>query len=82
MNIEKERIEKALFWALAYSYSNANNYFEFILSITLMILGYKEKPPAMTCSGFVATCLSKVGYYFRNDKVPSRITPQDILTSF
>ena len=54
------------------------NWFVFIWTLLLIAFGYKKKLPEIHCSGFVAHCLSKFGFYFRKDKKVEYITPGDI----
>ena len=54
------------------------NYFRFLITLWLIFINYKGKLPTYTCSGFIAICLKKIGYYIRLDKKISRITPEDI----
>lgn len=54
------------------------SYWKFLISFILIGIGYRGKLPRDTCSGLIAECLATTGFFFRKDKLPSRITPEDI----
>jgi len=51
------------------------------ITYIMLLLKLKIKYPRMTCSGFIACHLSKIGFYFDKRKSPKNITPADILKS-
>ncbi len=44
----------------------------------MILLKYQGKQPRDSCSGLIAECLSRVGFYFDKRKNPQNITPADI----
>lgn len=76
VGLKEEPLNQALHFALGclrkYSYWN------WVKTFTLLVFGYKGKLPRMVCSGLIALALSKIGWYFRKDINPLKITPADI----
>ncbi len=74
--ITKEEIHKATEYI--WSFGNNRNYFKFFWTLILIGFGYVRKRPIVSCSGCMAYCLSRVGFYFKKGKNPLLITPADI----
>ncbi len=74
--VSPKQIDKAM--AYGQTFFKKKNWFVFIWTLLLIAFGYQKKLPEIHCSGFVAHCLSKVGFYFRKDKKTEYITPGDI----
>lgn len=76
ITISNKKLDRALDFAYK-KVGTKHNYFKFLLALWT---NYLTKKPLkiLTCSGLIATALSKVEYYFRKDKHPSKITPEDI----
>lgn len=78
-NIKKEEIKEAIEYAIRFK--GRYNYFRWIWILVLIGINSKKKISRHTCSGLIADSLAQVGFYFRKDKNPLRITPSDIDTS-
>lgn len=74
-NITSKKLDKAIYSALLAS--KRGNYLKQILTFILLACKYEGILPRPTCSGLIAQSLYKVGFKF-NNKLPSRITPEDI----
>lgn len=77
--LEQKKIKLAM--KFAEDLYDHRNYFKFIWTLILIGFGYVRRKPIMSCSGFVAYCLSQVGFYFKKEKNPLLITPADISNS-
>lgn len=74
--IKKEEIKKAMKFATRLEYKR--NYFKFFWTLILIGFDYARRRPIMSCSGFIANCLSQVGFYFKKYKNPLLVTPAEI----
>lgn len=74
----KKEIKKAMDYGL--TLQTKYNYFKYIIAIILVGLKKRFNPTKITCSGFIALSLSKVGIKF-NSKNPYFISPGDIVES-
>ena len=75
-NLCEKELDKVINCAL-YLKKNKPNTNWFINGI-LVLLNKSEKMSGYTCSGFVATCFAKIGFYFNKYKNPKVIFPEDI----
>jgi len=75
----KEKIDKAMNYGL--SLLKKRSYRKFIWSLFLIGIGKKKKTSQLSCSGFVATCLAKVGIKLHPTKNPFFVTPGDVARS-
>lgn len=79
-NLCEKEINEVINYAL-YLKKNKPNTNWFINGI-LVLLNKPYKMTGYTCSGFVATCFSKIGFYFNKYKNPKVIFPEDIYQYF
>ena len=74
--ISKLKIDKAMSFAKLLKHKH--NHLKFLWTLLLVGINYIRRRPIMSCSGFVAYCLSNVNFYFNNKKNPLLISPADI----
>jgi len=74
--IKRKDIDKAI--KIGLGYKKDRSYFQFFWTLLLIGCGYARRKPVMSCSGMIANCLSKVGFYFKKGKNPLLVTPADI----
>lgn len=78
-NITPLKLTKAINYAI--DKEGRKNPFKLWLTYIMILLKYQEKPFRYSCSGLIAECLSKIGFYFDKRKKPQNITPIDIIKS-
>ena len=71
-------IKKAVNYMVAVS---EKGYLKWIKACFMAFFDSKKEFPRRTCSGLIADGFSKVGFYFKKDKTPDRVTPGDIAKS-
>jgi len=74
--IKKEYMKLAIDYGM--TLIKPGNYFTWLWTIVLIGFGYTGILPRHICSGLIAESLSVIDYYFRKDKSPDYITPEDI----
>ncbi len=74
--IDKKDLDRAIKWAK--SNIKKGTYLKLWLSYFLILSGYKKELPRVSCSGLIAVSLSRENWYFKKNKNPHKITPEDI----
>jgi len=65
--------------AMSFAYDNMRKHSLLDYLLIALSMKFRFQPKGLyTCSGLVATALSKIGWYFDKNKIPYFITPVDI----
>ena len=74
-NISTKNIRKAVDYMIEI---NEKGYFKWLRACLMSFFDSKRVFPRRTCSGLIAEAFHTVGFDFRRDKLPHKITPADI----
>lgn len=66
LEITPSQLNKAFDYALIRT--DKGNYFKLLLTYFMVYFRYQGEQPRLSCSGFIAECLSKVNFYFNKRK--------------